>query len=217
MIYTSGSTGKPKGVMIEHRNLCNLVQIAQPYEIREHSRVLQFASISFDASVAEIFPTLTVGATLYLEEKMVLLNDLVKYLKEKRISNVTLPPSVLQSVPHEELPDLETIISAGEACSPGVAGKWGAAAHLSMPTGRRKRRYARPTPSLTILRIKHRLESLFSISRCTLSTKTINCSRSGFPVNFASAGKGWQRLLEPSGVNCGKVCGKSVCPRDENV
>ncbi|WP_370589185.1 amino acid adenylation domain-containing protein [Thermoactinomyces sp. CICC 24226] len=126
MIYTSGSTGKPKGVMIEHRNLCNLVQIAQPYEIREHSRVLQFASISFDASVAEIFPTLTVGATLYLEEKMVLLNDLVKYLKEKRISNVTLPPSVLQSVPHEELPDLETIISAGEACSPGVAGKWGA-------------------------------------------------------------------------------------------
>lgn len=83
MIYTSGSTGKPKGVMIEHRNLCNLVQIAQPYEIREHSRVLQFASISFDASVAEIFPTLTVGATLYLEEKMVLLNDLVKYLKEK--------------------------------------------------------------------------------------------------------------------------------------
>lgn len=126
MIYTSGSTGNPKGVMIEHSNLCNLVQIAQPYQIRENTRVLQFASISFDASVAEIFPTLTIGATLYLEEKMVLLDDLVKYLKEKRINNVTLPPSVLQSIPHEELPDLETIISAGEACTPDLVNKWGA-------------------------------------------------------------------------------------------
>ncbi|MGA8944246.1 MAG: amino acid adenylation domain-containing protein [Thermoactinomyces sp.] len=124
LIYTSGSTGKPKGVMVEHQNLCNLVLIAKPYKINRNSRVLQFASISFDASVAEIFPTLVVGATLYLEDKMVLLNSLVQYLKEKRISNVTLPPSVLKNVPYDELPDMKTIISAGDICSPDVVNKW---------------------------------------------------------------------------------------------
>ncbi|MBA4602106.1 non-ribosomal peptide synthetase [Thermoactinomyces mirandus] len=126
LIYTSGSTGKPKGVMVEHRNLCNLVLIAKPYGIHENTRVLQFASVSFDASVAEVFPTLVTGATLYLEEKMVLLNQLVQYLREKRISNVTLPPSVLKSVSYGELPDLKTIISAGETCSPDLVNKWGA-------------------------------------------------------------------------------------------
>ncbi len=126
LIYTSGSTGKPKGVMVEHQNLCNLVSIAKPYEIHENSRVLQFASISFDASVAEIFPTLIAGATLYLEEKMVLLDQLVQYLREKRISNVTLPPSVFKSIPYNDLPDLKTVISAGESCSPDLVNKWGA-------------------------------------------------------------------------------------------
>ena len=54
MIYTSGSTGKPKGVVIEHRSVCNL-KVAQ---WEAHSRLgtgsacVQFASISFDASVS---------------------------------------------------------------------------------------------------------------------------------------------------------------------
>jgi amino acid adenylation domain-containing protein len=67
VIYTSGSTGKPKGVMIEHRSLVNYTEHAGvEYGIGPSDRILQFASISFDASAEEIYPCLTRGATLCL-------------------------------------------------------------------------------------------------------------------------------------------------------
>ncbi|AUS09098.1 hypothetical protein C1X05_09710 [Laceyella sacchari] len=125
MIYTSGSTGKPKGVMIEHRSLCNLGLLGPLREIEPHSRVMQFASISFDSSVAEIFPALFTGATLYFEDRDILLGELTQYLKRNRISTAALPPSVLRTVPYEALPDLKTVISAGEACTMDLVQTWG--------------------------------------------------------------------------------------------
>ncbi|HEX6190062.1 MAG TPA: non-ribosomal peptide synthetase, partial [Pyrinomonadaceae bacterium] len=67
VMYTSGSTGAPKGVMIEHKALANFVKSASArYELSAEDRVLQFASLSFDTSVEEIFCTLACGATLVL-------------------------------------------------------------------------------------------------------------------------------------------------------
>src|SRR5207253_590964 len=65
VIYTSGSTGKPKGVMVEHRSLLNYVEAAcREYAISSDDRALQFASINFDASTEQIYPCLTIGATI---------------------------------------------------------------------------------------------------------------------------------------------------------
>src|SRR5262249_46219655 len=59
VIYTSGSTGRPKGVLVEHWALCNLTQAySQAVDLQADSRFLQFSSLNFDASVAEIFMTL---------------------------------------------------------------------------------------------------------------------------------------------------------------
>jgi amino acid adenylation domain-containing protein len=66
-MYTSGSTGPAKRVMIEHRAASWYARVAAVnYGIVPGDRVLQFASVSFDISVEEIFPCLSCGATLVL-------------------------------------------------------------------------------------------------------------------------------------------------------
>ncbi|WP_074048659.1 non-ribosomal peptide synthetase [Paenibacillus ihumii] len=125
VIYTSGSTGKPKGVMIRHHSVCNLSLVSDTLGIQRGSRVLQFSSFSFDASVWEIFMTLLRGATLYIEDRNVLLEQgLGSWLKAKRINVATLLPSVLRSIPYEELPDLHTLVTGGEACTMDLIEKW---------------------------------------------------------------------------------------------
>ena len=70
VIYTSGSTGRPKGVMISHRALAACIEsVVSAYEIEPADRILQFASITFDASLEEIFGSLTRGATLVLRSE----------------------------------------------------------------------------------------------------------------------------------------------------
>src|SRR6185369_2533336 len=127
LIYTSGSTGEPKGVVVEHRGLANLVaaQISA-FALRPGSRVLQFASPSFDASVSEIATALCSGATLCCVEKDDLLPGppLAWLLRDLAITHVTLPPVALASLPAGDLPALETMIVAGEACPPAVAARW---------------------------------------------------------------------------------------------
>jgi amino acid adenylation domain-containing protein len=67
VIYTSGSTGRPKGVEITHGNLSNLVRWHQSaFAVCPSDRATILASPGFDASVWEVWPYLTSGATLHL-------------------------------------------------------------------------------------------------------------------------------------------------------
>jgi amino acid adenylation domain-containing protein len=126
-IYTSGSTGQPKGVMIAHRGVCNLAEAQiEIFDIQSDSRVLQFASFSFDATVSEVFTALCSGATLFLGTTEALLpgTSLSRLLCEQAITCVTLPPSILAVMPAEELTALHTLVVAGEACPPHLAERW---------------------------------------------------------------------------------------------
>ncbi|MGA9381124.1 MAG: amino acid adenylation domain-containing protein, partial [Phormidium sp.] len=127
VIYTSGSTGKPKGVMVEHQGLCNLaIAQIQTFGLNSDSRVLQFASFSFDASIWEVLMAFGSGATLYLGSKETLMpgEPLIKQLRDDQITHVTLPPSALAVLPTEELPALSTLIVAGEACAIELMQQW---------------------------------------------------------------------------------------------
>jgi amino acid adenylation domain-containing protein len=67
LIYTSGSTGTPKGVMVQHNSVVHFSRSAvSEYRLVASDRVLQFASIDFDAAVEEIYPCLISGGTLVL-------------------------------------------------------------------------------------------------------------------------------------------------------
>ncbi len=127
VIYTSGSTGHPKGVQLTHRGIQNLVAAqTQAFSLHRGERVLQFASLSFDASVFEIAMALLTGATLLLERRENLLPGpgLLQVLRELAITIVTLPPSALMHLPVAPLPSLETIIVAGEACPAELVARW---------------------------------------------------------------------------------------------
>ena len=117
----------PKGVVLAHPGLCNLAQAqGRSFNVRSDSRVLQFASFGFDASVSEVFVTLLAGATLCLGTKATLAPgpDLMRLLRDQAITTVTLPPSVLAVLPEEPLPALQTLVTAGEACSAALVARW---------------------------------------------------------------------------------------------
>jgi amino acid adenylation domain-containing protein len=127
MIYTSGSTGRPKGTMLMHRGLSNLTAAQREvFNIRKGSRILQFSPYSFDASVWETFMALANGATLCLLPQDILSSglDLARALADLKVTNMTLPPSVLRVLPETQLPEMETVIAAGEACTPELVAKW---------------------------------------------------------------------------------------------
>jgi amino acid adenylation domain-containing protein len=94
LIYTSGSTGNPKGVMIEHRSLAHFTRVAAAeYSIKPGDRVLQFASLSFDLSVEEIYPALTQGATVVLRTDAMINSapDFLNWCEEWKVSVLDLP------------------------------------------------------------------------------------------------------------------------------
>ena len=126
VIYTSGSTGTPKGVLIQHGGLCNVVAAQiQAFQLPPQSRVLQFSSLSFDASVFEMLLAFGVGGTLYIAPPEARLSTakLHQFLHQSAIAAAILPPIVLTAL-STELPHLQTVIAGGEACSVELIERW---------------------------------------------------------------------------------------------
>lgn len=71
LIYTSGTTGNPKGVMIEHKSLMNYLLSSNIYidNNSNFSGCFAHLSLSFDASITEIFLPLINGKRLILSSK----------------------------------------------------------------------------------------------------------------------------------------------------
>jgi acyl-coenzyme A synthetase/AMP-(fatty) acid ligase len=121
VIYTSGSTGKPKGVMIEHRCVVNLsADQIRRFSVTPQDRVLQFSSLSFDASVYELFMALLSGAALVLINERVIRDEqaFTAYLQEKSVTMLVAPPSYLAAVDLERLDFLRVLVTGGEDAIP---------------------------------------------------------------------------------------------------
>ncbi|KAF3005606.1 putative secondary metabolism biosynthetic enzyme [Curvularia kusanoi] len=128
VVFTSGSTGQPKGVMVEHSNLSHYVSAARSVvKIGPGSRVLQFATFAFDASILEWAVTLSFGATLcFVNHPELLVGDyLTSVIDQNQINFFHTTPSVLATIPAERNLDSLTMISVGgEPSSAGLLGMW---------------------------------------------------------------------------------------------
>ncbi|MEC4088105.1 non-ribosomal peptide synthetase [Pseudoalteromonas rubra] len=128
-IYTSGSTGQPKGVLLEHQGIVNLADNQRrAFAITPRSRVLHFASMSFDAGTWEYAMALLNGATLIIasSEQRRSPDDITALLAQQQISHVTLPPAFLAMMPLDTSLSLQALIVAGEACEPELVNQWSA-------------------------------------------------------------------------------------------
>src|SRR3569833_1890888 len=126
LIYTSGSTGTPKGVVVTHTGLTALAASqVERLGITCESRVLQFATLAFDASVSEILMAWSAGACLILTPADSMSGEsLHELLVTQRVTHATIPPAVLPTLRKTDDLALKGLIVAGEACPAALVAHW---------------------------------------------------------------------------------------------
>lgn len=139
VIYTSGSTGKPRGVLLSHLGLVNHnIAAIELFGITPADRMAQFASISFDIAIEEIFPTWMAGGALVIREENASLavGDFLRWVTERRVTVLDLPTAywhelvgeLSESTPSDSsmgLPEsLRMVIVGGEKASLSALAAW---------------------------------------------------------------------------------------------
>ncbi|HEY6923616.1 MAG TPA: amino acid adenylation domain-containing protein [Steroidobacteraceae bacterium] len=185
-IYTSGSTGRPKGVLINHRNIANHVLMhASVCALTPDDRVLQFASVTFDTAMEEIFPTLITGARLVMRPPQLTGPDeaFIELLRRNGITVLDLPTAFWHLWAKERAPvpdSLRLVIVGGEQLhrtrvedwtAGGAAGKHGGGGANSGDEG---------IP---------RLLNTYGPTESTISVLTFDLSREGLPQGEIPVGR----------------------------
>ncbi|MEU0807715.1 MupA/Atu3671 family FMN-dependent luciferase-like monooxygenase [Streptomyces sp. NPDC005970] len=120
VIYTSGTTGRPKGVTVTHRNVAHLCQWhRERFAFTPDDRAAVVSSQSFDASVLEIWPALTSGASIAVAPEAARLDPpaLARWYREERVTFSMLPTALGESVlalPVHLQPPLRHLALGGE-------------------------------------------------------------------------------------------------------
>jgi amino acid adenylation domain-containing protein len=114
-IFTSGSTGKPKGIVHEHRAMCSSAKRhAASLNINSATRTFQFAAYTFIVNTFELFTPLVEGGCVCIPSKEDRLGRTTGAMRDLKANWVCLTPSFLRSIKPEELPQLQTLLLAGE-------------------------------------------------------------------------------------------------------
>ncbi len=134
VIYTSGSTGTPRGVLLTHRGLVNHgVASIELYGLTPADRMLQFASISFDIAIEEIWPTWMAGGCVIPrdDETPLTAAEFLGWVEKRKISVLDLPTAYWHELVHEAgesgqglPPSLRLLIVGGEKASSSAFAAW---------------------------------------------------------------------------------------------
>ncbi|KAF5964771.1 acetyl-CoA synthetase-like protein [Fusarium bulbicola] len=123
--FTSGSTGAPKGVVVTHRSFASA--LAHQLEWLGYSattRLYDFSSSSFDASIANVFFTLSSGGCLCIPSDLDRKDRLGASIQAFRANTIFLPPSVAQLLDPQQVPALDHVVLGGECLHEGDVDRW---------------------------------------------------------------------------------------------
>ncbi|CAI7655936.1 unnamed protein product [Penicillium bialowiezense] len=114
-IFTSGSTGKPKGIVHEHRTMCSSARRhAAALNIDSTTRTFQFAAYTFIVNTFELFTPLVEGGCVCVPSKEDRLGRTTGAMRDLNANWACLTPSFLRSIKPEDVPQLKTLLLAGE-------------------------------------------------------------------------------------------------------
>ncbi len=127
VIYTSGSTGRPNGVAVGQASVVNMAAALGPaLDARPGSRMLQFASFSFDASVLDVAVSLTSGSTLVIAAGAERSDpgELAAMTERAGVRAASVVPSLLEVLDPGQVPGLGTVLTGAEPLTERLAGAW---------------------------------------------------------------------------------------------
>ncbi|CAJ2506120.1 Uu.00g002500.m01.CDS01 [Anthostomella pinea] len=131
VIFTSGSTGRPKGVILEHAAIVTSANAhGANLGFGPGTRVLQFASYTFDNSLEEMFTTLQRGGCCCVPSEEQRMNDLAGSIAELDANFMDLTPTVASFLNPKDVPSIKSMGLGGEALTKAVIEKWSPHVHL---------------------------------------------------------------------------------------
>lgn len=125
IVFTSGTTGVPKAAMIQNSNICSYVNAMEGLlSLEPKSRILAWASYSFDVSLANIFLSFLTGSCLCVPSTWECKNNVTGLVPNYQITYAMMTPSVSKMLQPPNSPTLKILELCGEPCTEDAVSRW---------------------------------------------------------------------------------------------